>query len=80
MTKQEEFFANRQKEQREARRNDEGWQRRIKVEAEVLSVLATNKCTVVDAITILSKAKDIIMQSATVPERDYLQELSERWL
>lgn len=80
MTKQEEYFEKREKEQREARRNSEEWQHRIKAEAEVLSVLAANKCTVVDAITILSKAKDVIMQSATVPEKDYLQELSERWL
>lgn len=69
----------REEEVREARRNDEGWQRRIKAESEVLSVLAANKCTVDDARAVLDNAKTVISASATVPERDYLQELSERW-
>ncbi len=74
----EQLFA-QAKADREERKNSEEEQRRIKTEAAVIAVIAENKCTVAEAITILDDARKVIMQSATVPVKDYFAEVSEHW-
>lgn len=49
----------------------------IRVTAQILKVLAENKCTVAEANSALHLAENEIKDSATVPEKDYLSELTD---
>ena len=48
----------------------------VKAAEEILTVLAKNKCTVADACGIFSYIERKIHRDATVPEKDYAEELS----
>ena len=52
----------------------------VKTAAAILEILAKNKCTVTDAKDILYFCGRAIQNRATVPEQDYLAELTERFL
>lgn len=47
-----------------------------KTAAEILNILAKNKCTVADALDILSFCGSAIKSRATVPDMDYLKEFN----
>ncbi len=46
-----------------------------KATAEILDILAKNKCTVDEARTILRFAERTICETSTVPELNYLEEI-----
>ena len=52
----------------------------VKAAAEILEILAKNKCTVADSGSILSFCGSVIQSRATVPERDYLADFTDRFL
>ncbi len=52
----------------------------VKTAAEVLAVLAKNKCTVANAKDILHFCSKSVECRATVPEMDYLADFTERFL
>lgn len=60
MDAKEKWWAKEVEKRREARRNDKGLHRRVKVKAEILDVLAKHKCTVAEVRLILSDMVSII--------------------
>ncbi len=53
--------------------------RSINITAEILNILAKNKCTVSEAYRITGGAADYYKWTATVQEHDFLAELNERF-
>lgn len=53
--------------------------RSINITAEILNILAKNKCTIAEAYRITGGAADYYKSSAIVQERDFLAELNERF-
>lgn len=52
----------------------------VKTAAQIMNILAENKCTVADAGDILSFCGRVIQNRATVPEQDYLADFTDRFL
>lgn len=52
----------------------------VKTAAQIMSILAENKCTVADAGSILAFCSRITQNRATVPEQNYLDDFTSKFL
>lgn len=58
----------------------EATENNVKTAAQIMNILAENKCTVADAGSILAFCSRITQKRATVPEQDYLADFTDRFL
>ena len=52
----------------------------VKTAAQRMNILAKNKCTVADAGSILAFCSSITQSRATVPEQNYLEDFTSKFL